>query len=250
MIRLALIGIGMGSRAHLTLEAIEAIARADLILIPEKGEEKADLAALRRAICDEFAIHPRARLAPFAMPRRDEAEPDYRHRVEDWHARIAAIWAETIRRELGEKGHVALLVWGDPSLYDSTLRIAQSLPFAVETKVVPGITALQALAAAHAIPLNTIGGAVTITTGRNLRDKGWPEDAETLAVLLDGTLAFETLLPGAYTIWWGAFLGLPHEILIAGPLAEVAPSIRAARAAARDRHGWIMDTYLLRRAAP
>lgn len=249
MIRLALIGIGMGSRAHLTLEAIEAIARADLILIPEKGEEKADLAALRRAICDEFAIHPRTRLAPFAMPERDPAEPDYRHRVEDWHTRIAAIWAETIRRELGETGNVALLVWGDPSLYDSTLRIAQSLPFAVETKVVPGITALQALTAAHAIPLNTIGGAVTITTGRNLRDKGWPEDAETLAVLLDGTLAFETLLPGAYTIWWGAYLGLAHEILIAGPLAEVAPSIRAARADARDRHGWIMDTYLLRRAA-
>ena len=30
-------------------------------------------------------------------------------------------------------------------------------------------------------------------------------------------------------------------------LAEVAPEIERARKAARDAHGWIMDTYLLTR---
>ena len=36
-------------------------------------------------------------------------------------------------------------------------------------------------------------------------------------------------------------------MLIAGPLGEVGERIVAARAAARAAHGWIMDTYLLRK---
>ena len=48
-------------------------------------------------------------------------------------------------------------------------------------------------------------------------------------------------------IHWGAYLGMPQEIVIAGPLAEVGARIVAARTEARARHGWIMDTYLLRR---
>jgi precorrin-6A synthase len=40
---------------------------------------------------------------------------------------------------------------------------------------------------------------------------------------------------------------MPEQILDAGPLAEAAPRIIARRAEARARHGWIMDTYLMRR---
>ncbi len=36
-------------------------------------------------------------------------------------------------------------------------------------------------------------------------------------------------------------------MLIAGPLGEVAEEITRTRAELRERHGWIMDTYLLRR---
>jgi precorrin-6A synthase len=42
-------------------------------------------------------------------------------------------------------------------------------------------------------------------------------------------------------------VGSKDEILISGRVAEVGHQIAAARAAARRRHGWIMDTYLLRR---
>jgi precorrin-6A synthase len=48
-------------------------------------------------------------------------------------------------------------------------------------------------------------------------------------------------------IWWGAYLGMPDEILISGELAKVAPKIIGARQEARDRHGWIMDSYILKR---
>ena len=145
---------------------------------------------------------------------------------------------------------MALLVWGDPSLYDSTLRIAERLGRAmpVRVTVIPGLTSLQVLTAVHAIPLNQVGAPVTITTGRRLRDEGWPEDATTVAVMLDGEASFQSLDPAGLHIWWGAFVGMPDQTLIEGPLAEVATRIADTRARLREAHGWVMDIYLLRRA--
>ena len=48
-------------------------------------------------------------------------------------------------------------------------------------------------------------------------------------------------------IYWGAYLGTPDEILIAGKLADVADEIHRRRAEARRANGWIMDTYLMRK---
>ncbi|MEO1001014.1 MAG: precorrin-6A synthase (deacetylating), partial [Pseudomonadota bacterium] len=219
------------------------ILEADAILLPEKAGERAALAAVRRRLLAE--VRPDAPVIPFDMPDREGNRP-YLEAVARWHDATARAWAAAIPP--GAR-RVALLVWGDPSLYDSTLRIAARLSPRPAVRVIPGITALQALTAAHAIPLNTLGGAVTITTGRRLRAEGWPHGAETLAVMLDAGGAFEVLDPERYEIWWGAYLGLPAEILEAGPLAGAAVRIRAARAAARAREGWIMDTYLLRQVA-
>lgn len=238
-----LIGIGTGNPDHVTLEARQALRDAALVMVPRKGPDKADLAELRHEILAESGSA--APVAEFDMPVRDESLP-YAERVARWHDAIARIWAETIAAET-PSGPVALLVWGDPGLYDSTLRIAARLSPRPRVRVVPGITALQALTAAHAIPFNTVNGAVTITTGRRLRDHGWPEAAETVAVMLDGECSFQGLPPEGLHIWWGGFLGMAEQVLDAGPLAEAGPRIVAARAEARARHGWIMDTYLIRR---
>lgn len=249
-VELRLVGIGSGNPDHLTGEAARALGSADLILIPTKGEEKAELADLRRALVERLVTHP-TRVAEFELPVRDEATPDYLDRVNDWHDAIAAVWGAAIDRHLPAGGSVALMIWGDPSLYDSSLRIAERLRAAgreVTVRVIPGLTSLQLLTARHAIPLNTLGGAVQITTGRRLRDRGWPEGAETVVVMLDGGCAFTTLPPEGVTIWWGAYLGMTDEVLDHGPLAEAGPRIVAARAAARAARGWIMDIYLLRRA--
>ena len=216
----------------------------DLILIPRKGRDKADLAVLRRTICAEVLTNPKTRLVEFDLPVRDAANPVYRSGVDDWHDAIAATWAREIAAQ-GNPAHVALLIWGDPSLYDSTLRIAARLKLTV--RVVPGITSIQALAAAHAMPLNEIGAPVLVTTGRQLRDHGWPDNAKTLVVMLDGGCAFQTLMPAGVTIWWGAYVGMAEQITRNGPLSEVGADIIATRAAARERHGWIMDIYILRR---
>lgn len=244
MTTLWLIGIGTGNPDHVTGQAVRALNQADLILIPRKGQAKSDLADLRRQILSQVLTAP-VPVADYDVPARADQE-DYLGAVNDWHDAIAQVWADTIAAHSPTANSVALMVWGDPSLYDSTLRIAARLP-GVVVKVIPGITSLQALSAAHAIPLNTLAAPVTITTGRQLRDHGWPEGAVTLAVMLDKGGAFTAIDPAGVTIWWAAYVGMPEETLIHGPLSQVADEILATRARLRAEHGWIMDIYLLRR---
>src|ERR1700761_4107275 len=240
VLTLSLIGIGCGDPEQLTLAAVGAINAADLILIPRKGEEKTDLAELRREICARVLTNRGTKLVEFDLPVRDAEREDYRGGVDDWHDAVAAAWSREIKGHLGASGRVAFLIWGDPSLFDSSLRIAGRLDPRPAIEVIPGVTAIQALCAAHAIPLNDIGAPFLVTTGRQLREKGWPAGVTTVAVMLDGGTAFQSLDPEGLHIWWGAYLGMPHQIIFAGPLAETAVKIAAARADARQNHGWIM----------
>lgn len=246
MIDLWLIGIGTGNPDHVTFEAVKAIKNADLILIPRKGPKKADLADIRHQIIANVAPDALPRIAEFDVPTRDSSGY-YLDGVKDWHDAIAHVWLETITTHKAEGKHVALLVWGDPSLYDSTLRIAERLEPKPNLNVVAGVTSLQVLTAAHAIPINRIGSPFTVTTGRQLRENGWPRGADTIAVMLDGECSFQSLNASEYAIWWGAYVGMPEQLLINGTLAEVSDMILTARANARESHGWIMDIYILRK---
>jgi len=246
-IALSLIGIGTGNPDHLTRAGEAAMRDADLILLPAKRAETVELLDLRRALCGSVATG--ARIVAFDLPERGRDGP-YLAAVDDWHDAIAAAWARAIAEHLPDGGRLALLVWGDPSLYDSSLRIAARLiagAMPMTVRVVPGITALQALTAAHAIPLNTLGAPVLVTTGRRLIADGWPAGVDTVAVMLDAGAAFRTVDPAGVRIWWGAYLGMAQEALAAGPLATLRDTIPSLRAELRARHGWIMDSYLLRR---
>ena len=234
------VGIGTGNPEHLTVQAINALNRADLLFIPDKGEGKAGLADLRRDIVSRYVTNPASRTVEYAVPMRDTANPDYAAGVDDWHAALATRFAALLT-EVPDEGAGAFLVWGDPGLYDSTIRIIQRLRDRFAVEIIPGITAIQALTAAHGIALNRIGEPVHITTGRKL---GEVED-DTI-VMLDGQTAFLDADPDL-DIFWGAYLGTPDQITIAGRLGEVRDEIVATRKAARERHGWIMDTYLLRK---
>ncbi|EEE38816.1 precorrin-6A synthase (deacetylating) [Rhodobacteraceae bacterium KLH11] len=244
MFDLTLIGIGSGNPDHLTFQGAQAIRSADLILIPRKGEDKADLAGLREEIIAQVTDTPPC-ISYFDIPER-RADDGYLRGVDDWHDAIAQRWQQAIAAHPKAR-RVALLIWGDPSLYDSSLRIAARLEPQPPTHVVPGITALQALTAAHAIPINDLGAPYIVTTGRRIRDEGWPELVATVAVMLDGECSFQSLEMGQYDIWWGAYVGMKQEILIRGPLADVAQDIVETRAQARAAHGWIMDIYLLKK---
>lgn len=249
MRNILIIGIGAGNPDHMTVEAIEALNRADILFIPDKGEEKAALRALREAICARFIRNADYRTVPVDIPRRAEAGSDYQGVVDDWHERIAARYRTLFEAELQDGQTGALLVWGDPALYDSTLRIMGRVAasgLGIDWQVYPGISSVQVLAARHRIPLNTIGAPILITTGRRL-SAGFPADQDSVVVMLDGEQTFGRIDPAGLDIFWGAYLGTPDEILRAGPLSELSDEIAKVRAQARARYGWIMDTYLLRR---
>jgi len=174
MLTLSLIGIGCGDPEQLTLAAIRAINKADLILVPRKGKEKSDLADLRRGICANVLTNDKTRVVEFDLPARDAGEEDYRRGVDEWHDAVAETWSREIAAHLGGQGRAALLIWGDPSLYDSSLRIAARLEPPPRIEVVPGVTSHHARCAAHALPANDIGEPFLVTTGRQLRERGWP----------------------------------------------------------------------------
>jgi precorrin-6A synthase len=247
--RIHVIGIGAGDPGYVTAQAVEALNDTDVFFAMDKGEAKGELVALRRQVCERFIREPGYRFVELPDPPRSRAasdSPGYRQAVADWHAARARVWAQAVETELGPDDVGALLAWGDPSLYDSTLRILEMVGAHVDFKfdVIPGITAIQALTARHRIPLNAVGEPVLITTGRQLREHGLRGAA---VVMLDGDCSFRECPPDT-RIWWGAYLGTPDELLAAGTVGEIGERIAKMRAEARARHGWIMDTYLLRSA--
>ena len=257
--RIRVIGIGMGDPGHVTGEASRALATVDAFLVADKGDAKSDLFAARQAVCDALIPADHAyRVVEVTDPRRGpDAERDaaaYDRGVRDWHAARVEAYAVVIDGLADGETTVGFLVWGDPAFYDSTIRVVDALVeryaaagVRVEHDVIAGISAPQLLAARHRIPLNRIGAPIHITTGRRLLDEYDPSLGD-VVVMLDGHLACAELA-GAYPdleLWWGAYLGTPDEQLVHGRLADVVDEVRRVRAEARERHGWVMDTYLLR----
>lgn len=247
------IGIGTGSLDHLTREAITAITETTVFLAADKRHDTADMVELRRQMVrsvrgDEARGY---RLIAVPDPKRgpdaDRDEREYEHGVRTWHEARVDAYAEVIE-DLDPDDVIGFLVWGDPAFYDSTIRIVDALRerFAVQVKVFPGISAVQALAAAHQIVLNPIGGSIHVTTGRRLLEEYSPS-LGTVVVMLDGSLHCAELLehwPDLY-LYWGAYLGSPQQVVVAGRLDETVSQVRELRARLRAEHGWLMDTYAI-----
>lgn len=244
------IGVGMGEPEHLTGQAIAALNSVDVFFVLEKGTAADELALLRRELCRSVITSGPYRFVELDDPRRDRDGEDYSRAVADWTGARAGVLAAALDRELGDGGCGGLLAWGDPAFYDSTIRVlscASTMAEPFEVEVIPGVSSLQILAAAHRISLTRVGRPLQVTTGRRLAAEGFPPGCDDVAVMLDGDCGFRHLDPHGVTLFWGAHLGRPDQVLVAGPLAEVAEVAVEERAAAKSRRGWVMDTYLLRR---
>ena len=244
---LLLIGIGPGDPRQVTYEAVDALRQASVFFVLDKGGDKDELLHLRKAILQRYRPEGGYRLVQVADPARDGQADDYLRAVQDWHRQRAALYAQLIEQEIGEGETGAFLLWGEPTLYDSTLRIlglVRERGVALRLQVIPGISSVQALAARHQVPLNRIGEPLTVLPGRRLAGQG---QIDNVLVMLDGQCAFVRLDGPALMIYWGAYLGTADEVLIAGPLQTVKAQILEVRERERARKGWIMDSYLLRR---
>lgn len=235
MTTLRVIGFGMGPQ-HVTPEAAAALAASSYVVAFGKSTED-PLLAVRFAVCQQYGEVP---LVVVRDPERDRAPADYDGAVRDWHAaRVAALRDVLATRD----GDPAMLVWGDPSLYDSTLRLVGGLDVAVE--VVPGIGAPSLLAARYGIVLHEVGRPVHVTTARRLPEDVAAGQDNCVVMLTAGVDHLDGL--DDWDIWWGANLGADGEELVAGRVGEVRTRITAARGRARAAAGWVMDVALVRR---
>jgi precorrin-6A synthase len=245
----SVVGIGAGDPEHVTVQAIATLNAVDVVFMVDKGDAKHGLTDLRREICARYITGSQPRVVTVADPERDRQATAYEQAVGEWRAKRADAYERVIARELGDDGHGAFLAWGDPAIYDSTLDVLREVlargTASFGIRVIPGISSVQALAAQHQVSLTRAGRPLRITTGRRLA-QGVPDDAGDIVVMLDAGAAF-TGADGDMEIYWGAYVGTGDEILISGKVGEVSDQIIAAREDARRRHGWIMDTYLLRR---
>jgi len=250
MKKLLVIGIGAGNPDYITMQAVKALNQVDVFFLMDKGQDKDKLIDLRREICSRYITGHDYRFVEAHSPERERGEVDYKTSVDDLNLAKQQTFERLINEELSDSQCGGFLVWGDPALYDSTIRILQAIQASgacgFEFEVIPGITSVQALAARHKVPLNQIGRSVEITTGRRLA-AGQVSDADSLVVMLDAQDAYHQVVDQDTEIYWGAYLGTRDEILIRGKLKDVADEIERVRKAARLANGWIMDTYLLRK---
>ena len=250
MRELVLIGVGAGDPEWVTLAAVRAIQEIDVLFVVVKEREYDDLVEARRSIIERHRTRPLTMVELLDPPRPWQSVPDYPAAVAAWRAHRLESWGQAVGGHLGEGQSGGFLVWGDPSLYESTLAIVEHLVASaseeITYRVIPGVSSVLALAAAHRIPLNRQGRAVQISPARMLAG-GMPEGVDDVVVMLDGKQAFASIDPAGLDIYWGAYLGTPEQLLVSGPLGDVAEEIIRVRADAAARLGWVFDTYLLRR---
>lgn len=240
--RVRVLGVGMGPQ-HVTPEVSAALLTTAYVVAASKSEDD-PLLDVRREICAAHGVP----LVAVPDPARDRSPTDYDRAVADWHEARVSAYADQLRARPGD---VAFLVWGDPSLYDSTVRVVSSLAERLELDwdVLPGVSAPSLLAARHRIVLHEVGRPVHVTTARRLREA--VDRGEDNVVVMLGTAA-DLGSWGAeladWSLWWGANLGAPGERLVAGRVADVLDEVLAAREQARAASGWVMDVSLLRRS--
>lgn len=253
MKKIYLIGIGTGNPEHLTIQAINTLKKVDVFFILEKESEKnEDLVKIRKEILQRYLPEERYRIMALKIPERKRGGrelEDYKKRVALWRKQKAEIITNLINQKMADGETGAILIWGDPSLYDGHIEIFDYILKEgwadFEFEVIPGITSIQVLAARHKIPLNFIGENIHITTGRRLKEIH-PDDVKNSVVLLDNYLTYRSFVDSDLYIYWGAYLGTEKEILISGRLKEVLDEVIRSRSEARKSNGWIMETYILR----
>lgn len=247
--KIHLVGVGGGHPDQITVHAVAQLREVDVFLVADKGSSVGDLSEARAEILRRH-VPGEPRVIQVPDPERDRQPSDYGTAVLDWHDARARAY-EKVLLSLEPGTTVGFLVWGDPALYDSTIRVVERVrdfgSLDIDFDVTPGISSVSMLAAAHRIVLNRIGGPIVITTGRALsKDVG--AGADNIVVMLDGHLTCRELVgTGTWGIHWGANLGTGDEQLVSGPLDECIGEIERKRADLKAQHGWVMDTYLLRR---
>lgn len=248
--KVQIVGLGPGDPSLLTSRATQALQDFDVLFEVRRAADGPDLSGLLLELVDGARGSKPYRKVELVDPPRDWSLHGEHTAVMEWRKARADLWEDALRANLGPGETGLWVIWGDPTIYESTLVVIQDIlargNVAFDYDVIPGVSSAHALAARHRIPLNRLGGPVRFTPAKALQHE-MPIGVDDVVVMLDDDATFLDLEPEGIDIYWGAYLGLPDEILISGPLGEVRDEIAARRTEARERKGWLVDTYLLRR---
>lgn len=248
---LYLIGMGPGGPEYLTVQAIETLKRIDVFFMLEKeGRGKEELLQMRHDILRHYLGDTGYRVVTATSPARRMEADGYKQGVKVWHDEKRALFERLVAEELADGQNGALLLRGDPAIYDQTVSLIADLAAdsdgRLDFEIIPGITSVQMLTARHKIPMNRVGESITITTGRHAETCD-PAEIDNAVVMLDYNASFQRFKGQDMDVYWAGYLGCPDEILVSGPVDVITDDLLKTKAAVRDEKGWLMDIYLLRR---
>jgi precorrin-2/cobalt-factor-2 C20-methyltransferase len=216
--RLVGVGVGPGDPELVTVKAVRVLREADVVLVPVLATDEPGRAeATVRAHLDD-AGDPRVRRVVFALDDRGGVTP---RREAAWDAAADAVVAAF--RANAET--VAFATIGDPAVYSTFAYLAQTVRERVthvEVRTVPGITAMQDLAARAGVSLCEGEESLALfpMTAGLARYRDLLRDGDTVVAYKGGRhlpemlalLDAEGRLDGAVV---GSGLGLPGERVVA-----------------------------------
>lgn len=147
--RLVGVGVGPGDPELLTVKAVRVLRSADVVLVPVLDTDGADPGRAEASVRAHLGDDDRVRRVRFALNDRGGLSDE---RTTSWDAAARAVV------EAWESGaaNVAFATIGDPSVYSTFSYLAQTVATLrpdAHIAVVPGVTAMQDLAARSATPL-------------------------------------------------------------------------------------------------
>jgi precorrin-2/cobalt-factor-2 C20-methyltransferase len=147
--RLVGVGVGPGDPELLTVKAVRVLQTADVVLVPVLDTDTDETGRAEASVRAHLADDGRVRRVRFAL--NDRAGLSHA-RTDSWDAAAEAVvecWDAGART-------VAFATLGDPSVYSTFSYLAQTVAVLrpdAQVDVVPGITAMQELAARSGTPL-------------------------------------------------------------------------------------------------
>ena len=147
--RLVGVGVGPGDPELLTVKAVQVLRTADVVLVPVLDTDGAEPGRAETSVRAHLGEDERVRRVRFALNDRNGLSEG---RTGSWDAAARAVV------DAWESGaaDVAFATIGDPSVYSTFSYLAQTVAALrpdAQIALVPGITAMQDLAARSATPL-------------------------------------------------------------------------------------------------